>query len=263
MNIAVVQMPMAWTVEENTDTIARSLIHARRLDADVAVFPECATTGYTSKMVSAMMPDAINRSLRSITETCMDTGIAAVVGTPYSAGDDGMWNAVVAIGRQGELLAVCPKAGITRSETFMFQAGSTRSVFSLDGVNCTAILCREYNDIGLLREQITEDVQVIFWPGVISKDPDTPPEPGSDPCNEGACKMAKSLGAFMVQANWPHFLDWQQVHMGLSAVVSPLGRVEYECPADKPGIAVVSLDLSLGSEPPVIVRAWDESVFSQ
>lgn len=244
MRVAIAQMPMGWTVEENTRSILVHLEQASALGADVAVFPECATTGFHRRVPQEVSRRGIHRAVRRIRAGCRALGLPAVVGTPWFApGEEpAPWNAAVAIGARGQVLAVAPKVGLTHSEGAFFRAGADRPAFALGGVSCGTVLCREVRDAADIRTSLA-DVRVVFWPGAIAWGNDAS-HPENVVTRGIAAACARTLGVHLVQCNWPNALNAPDVSgMGGSLVISPAGEIVHECPADQPGVSIVTLDL--------------------
>lgn len=245
MRIAIAQIPMAWTLAENTRSVLGHLARARALGADVAVFPECATTGFHRRVPEHVSRSSIRRAIDRVRARCRALALPAVVGTPFfpADGEGAVWNAAVAVGADGEVLAVCPKVGLTESERAFFHAGTTRPTFALNAVSCGVLLCREARDAEQARASLA-GVRVAFWPGAVAWHDERPTHPENVVTREIASACARTLGAHLVQCNWPNSLNDPQTRgMGGSLVVAPRGEVLHECPADRPGITVIALDL--------------------
>lgn len=243
--ITIVQMPMHSTPEENTRSVVDHLAQAKALSADMAVFPECSATGYHRRVPEQIRRRSIADSLEQIQAQCAALELPAVVGTPFFPGaeEDRIWNAAVAIGADGEIQAVCPKAGLTQSERRFFHPGSTRPTSSLGTVSCSALLCREVRDAEQLLPQL-RGVDLAFWPGVISWDNDPYAHPDDDVTIAIAQACARTLGSYLVQCNWPNSVNRPELTaMGGSLVISPTGELVHQCPIDQAGISVVTVDV--------------------
>lgn len=105
MRIAIAQMPMHWTLEENTRSVLAHLDQASALSADLALFPECSVTGYHRRVPGQVSRRAIAASLGRIQARCAALRLPALVGTPFfpSPADDRVWNAAVAIDADGQV----------------------------------------------------------------------------------------------------------------------------------------------------------------
>lgn len=252
MRIAIAQMPMGWTLEENTRSVLEHLAEAKALGAEIAVFPECATTGFHRRVPEQTSRGGIQEAIRQIQAECAAWQLPAIVGTPYfpSARESAIWNAAVVIDSGGALSAVCPKIGLTQSECAYFEAGVARPSFTVGSVSCAILLCREVRDAERLRPHLA-GARVVFWPGAIAWNSTRETHPENMVTREIASVCARTLGAYLVQCNWAQSLnDPQASGMGGSLVISPSGEIVHECPVDRPGITVVTLDLGDVEEGP-------------
>lgn len=242
MRVAVAQMPMAWTADENTATILDHLARAKSLSAEVVLFPECAITGYHRRVPEVAAPAVVEASLAQIRAGCAALGVAAVLGTPRFSEDGAtVVNSAVAIGADGEVLALCEKSGLTASERRYFAPGRVRQRFSIGDAPCCAIFCREIRDLQELRHEL-EGTRVLFWPGMIHFDLE-----GEHPDHvdvEMAQAFARALGCWLVQCNWPGSLNRPDLAgAGASLVISPAGEVVHRLPRDRCALDLVSLTL--------------------
>ncbi len=243
MKIAIAQMEMRSTCAENLAAVIEHLHEAKALGADVAVFPECATTGFHRQVPEQVSRRVVGDALTRIRVECAALPIAAVVGTPYYASpeDDEIWNAGVVIDGAGEILAVCPKVGLTNSERLFFAAGTARPTFALGSLECGLMLCREVRDGEALRSRLG-GARLTFWPGAIAWD-----NGASDPDNvvtlEIASACARTLESYVVQCNWSTSLNNPSIWgMGGSLVLAPTGDILHRCPLDSPGISVFEIE---------------------
>ncbi len=243
MKIAIAQMEMRSTWAENLAGVIDHLHQAKALDADVALFPECATTGFHRQV-----PEQVNRrdiadAIARIRMECAALRIAAVVGTPYYPSGDGneIWNAALVIDGAGEILAVSPKVGLTKTERLFFAAGTARPTFALGSIGCGVMLCREVRDGEQLRAQLG-GVRLTFWPGAIAWDSE-PADPDNVVTPEIASACARTLESYVVQCNWSTSLNNPAIRgMGGSLVLAPTGDILHRCPLDTPGISIVELE---------------------
>lgn len=236
-------MEMRATCAENTASVVDHLPRAKALDADVVVFPECAVSGFHRQVPEQVNRREVDEAIARIRGECAALGIAAVVGTPFypSAGDGEIWNAAVVIDQRGDVLAVCPKVGLTKSERLFFAAGDTRPTFTLGSVGCGLMLCREARDGEELRTPMG-GARMMFWPGAIAWD-SQPTDPDNVVTIDIASECARTLDSYVVQCNWSTSLNNPSITgMGGSLVIAPTGELLHRCPLDTPGISIVEID---------------------
>jgi omega-amidase len=262
LKIAIAQMRMAWTLERNTRSILEHLAQARTLGADLAVFPECATTGFHRRVPEQTSRAGIQQATRRIQAECAALKLPAIVGTPFfpSAEEVPIWNAALVIDSGGDIAAVCPKIGLTQSEATFFQAGTARPTFSLGSVDCAVLLCREVRDAEYIRPHLA-GVRVVFWPGAIAWNSRRATHPENVVTREIASACARTLGAYLIQCNWAESLnDPEASGMGGSLVISPAGEIIHECGVGQAGVSIVTAapdDVCVDDHSVVPIRAVD------
>ena len=115
MTIAMCQIPMSLTIAGNCRHIVDAITEA---NADLAVFPECALTGYNYVMGGDISRSKLDEAFRQIKAACRASKTAAIFGAPFfgSPEQDKPWNAAIVVNNEGELTAVQPKIVFTDDE---------------------------------------------------------------------------------------------------------------------------------------------------
>jgi predicted amidohydrolase len=86
-----------------------------------------------------------------------------LVGSPIFSGRR-LYNALLVFDRQGTLIHSYAKCQLTESDRQWFTPGDGISLFSLDGVPATAIICHERRYPELVRLPVMAGAQVVFHP---------------------------------------------------------------------------------------------------
>ncbi len=162
LRVAVVQMRSAATIADNLAKIERAATRAAEAGADAVLFPECATTGYGYDF-SALRPAAIRDCLRTIGNLAAELGTNLLVGSPVFAGRR-WFNGLAVFNRTGSLSHVYAKCQLTESDRPWFTPGNSLSLFEIDGVCATAIICHERRYPELVRLPVMAGAQVVFHP---------------------------------------------------------------------------------------------------
>ena len=240
--LAIGQFRMAWTIEENLASIGWCMRQAAAAGARICCFPELAVTGFHRRIVEHAVPHRMDEPLRRITALCKELGVAAAVGAPTFDGDL-RFNSHLLVDGRGVILDAVPKNGLTPAEATFFAHGRHRPIATLAGLACTAVICREIEDLDDVRRQLPRgSVDLVFWPGHMRPDPDKPPQqPPAHVVNAQA--LARELGASVVQANWPNELNRPEnsAGTGRSAAIAPDGELLFRLPPEAPGLAVFDL----------------------
>ncbi len=243
LRLAIAQPTMYWTGDENTAGLLMTLEQAAAQGAALCVFPELAVTGFHRQIASAAKLDLVAGWLAAIGAACARHSIAAVVGAPTFGDDERIYNSMLMIDERGACVGVVEKTGLTDPEATFFARGNARPVATLRGQRCTAVICREIEDLDAVCAQLAGHApELIFWPGLMS------PEKGREHIEppehvQHAQQLARRTGAFVVQANWPMTLNYPELSAttGKSVVISPAGEIAFALPQAAAGLAVFTL----------------------
>jgi predicted amidohydrolase len=234
---------MHWTIEANMFSVLNAIDLAHSRGATIFTLPELAVTGFHRDIASLAKQELIVPQVQRLQEVCALRSIAVAIGTPTFGDDNTRFNSHVLINELGELVSVVSKNGLTAPEATFFSHGVCRPVSMLQGVRCTAVICREIEDQAQVCAQVPAGgVDLVFWPGQMRPDPD---KPFTDPPTHvvQAQQLAQSLGAHVIQANWPNALNRpeESEHTGHSAVIAPTGELLFRLPKQSSGVAVFTI----------------------
>jgi omega-amidase len=246
MRLAIAQQCMHWGCDENVAVIVRMLETAAQAGATLCAFPELAITGFHRQIKSQAQPDLVRNALEIVAATCNQLHIAAAVGAPTFGADGRIFNSYLFIDATGKMIGSIAKTGLTPAEATFFARGESRPIFDFCGLRCSAVICREVEDI----EQVYTDlpagrVDLIFWPGMIRPAPDSNLEVAVTAQTQ-ARDIARKTHAFVVQSNWPNSLNYpdESAFAGQSEVIDARGEKLLCLPRSQAGLAVFELGAS-------------------
>lgn len=162
LRVAAVQMTGAPSIEANLAKIQAAAARAAKAGADVILFPECATTSYSYDFRS-LNAAKLRGSLRTLSKLATDLHVNLLVGTPIFSGKR-CYNALAVFNRTGELIHVYAKCQLTEGDRRWFTPGNSLSLFPIDGIQATAIICHERRYPELVRLPVMAGAQVVFHP---------------------------------------------------------------------------------------------------
>lgn len=162
LRVAAVQMVFAASVPDNLAKIESAAARAAGEGADAVLFPECATTGYACDFGS-LKPDAIQSALRVVSALAARLKINLLVGSPIFAGRR-LYNALVVFDRRGRFVHTYAKCQLVEADRRWFTPGDGVSLFSIDGVPATAVICHERRYPELVRLPVMAGAQIVFHP---------------------------------------------------------------------------------------------------
>jgi len=162
LRVATVQMVFADSIPGNLMKIEEAATKAARADADAVLFPECATTGYACDF-GALNPAALRQALRSVAAVAARLRVNLLVGSPIFSGRR-LYNALVLFDRRGRLIHTYAKCQLTDADRVWFTPGNGLSLFALEGIRATAIICHERRYPELVRLSVMAGAQIVFHP---------------------------------------------------------------------------------------------------
>jgi predicted amidohydrolase len=240
LRVAAVQMKFADSIEGNLAKIEQAATRAAEAGADAVLFPECATTGYGYDF-GALRPADVRNCLKAVGGIAAALKTYLLVGSPVFAGRR-LFNGLTVFDRSGRLVHVYAKCQLTDSDRVWFTPGNSLSLFSLDGVCATAIICHERRYPELVRLAAMAGAQVVFHPnaGMDLLSVSKPKRGGRD----GIPVRAFENAIYYVFANTVGPQGGGKWSAGDSKIVAPNGSLLQL--ADNEHEAVIGAELDLG-----------------
>jgi predicted amidohydrolase len=241
--IAIAQVQMFWTLEENMAAIRDAMAIASAQGAAICAFSELAVTGCHRRIGEFARPELVGPAVEEISALGAKLKLAVALGAPTFDSSGAKYITHHLIDESGQLSASISKRGLTDPEATFFARGSVRPVGHLQGLRCSVVICREVEDhIQLSKDLPPGSVDMIFLPGSLRQDPDKPvsdPPPYVDDMRA----IAQRHQAYVVQTNWPNTLNRpeESKDAGASGVVSPAGELMFRLPKERAGVGVFNL----------------------
>ena len=234
IKVAAVQFSSRGSVEANTAAIADYLAECARRGVRIAVFQECAVTGYDKKAIAAASAAQIEESEQRIARACSELGLYAVVGTPVDL-DGARYNAAIVLSPAGKRVERHAKIHLVGGDDWA-KPGSQMSVFRIDGIPCSIIICHDERYPELVRLPVMAGARLVFY--VSSESPITNEEKIA-PYRAQISARADENDVYIVQANSPAMLSH-----GQSRIIRPDGNIVCEASMFRDEIITATLDLA-------------------
>lgn len=241
--LAIAQIPMHWELESNVRAMKRAMHAARGEGAQLCAFAELALTGFHRRIVEWARPELVGPAVDEIRDCAASLGLAVAFGAPTFGRGGERFNSHLFVDALGSLAGTVSKAGLTEPEATFFAPGTSRPVVTMVGLACSAVICREIEDHDDVLGQLAgSGVQLLLWPGQMRPDPAKPLRDPPEHVVE-AQALARAVGAFVVQTNWPNALNRpeESEHAGHSACIAPDGELLFRLPKQGFGVAVFEL----------------------
>ncbi len=239
LRVSVVQMRSAANLEENITKTTRFLEQAAKDGARVVVFPECSVTGYSPETAKRLSAEELAAAERRVAEACKRIGVYAIVGMPWRQ-DGKLYNAAVVITPQGRVIERFFKMQLAEDWP---EPGDHLSVFPIDGVVCTIIICHDERYPELVRLPVLAGAQVVFY---ISHESGLHEEHKIDPYRAQIQARAVENGVFVAHSNAPANPDATGSH-GQSRLISPSGRIIQEASMFEEEVLTTTFELAKAS----------------
>jgi len=160
LKVATVQMRSSFDVAANKAKIVRSLETLAGQGVQVAVFPECALTGYSTDKDFRVSAEEVGEAEREIAAVCARRNIAAIVGTVYEAGGNA-FNAALVVNSKGETVERYGKLQLAGEP--WATPGNHMALFELEGVLSTVIICHDERYPEFVRLPAMAGARVVYY----------------------------------------------------------------------------------------------------
>ncbi|MBE7499099.1 MAG: carbon-nitrogen hydrolase family protein [Verrucomicrobiales bacterium] len=168
LQVSCVQMHWARSLEHNLDRTLHYIEAAAAAGSRVVLFPEANLTSYYFPYVIGLEPARVEAALEQTQAAAAAHRIWTVVGTLKRTADRHL-NLAHVIDPRGAIVheyAKVNRAG--RDEQQYCRGGDKLSLFSLDGILCTLVICRDGRHPELYRIPGMAGAQILFHPSCSS-----------------------------------------------------------------------------------------------
>lgn len=203
---------------------------------EVAVFPECSLTGYYADVIRTTTEEQIEKAIQAVAAACKEHKIGAVIGSPTRQKEK-LFNSALIINSKGTILDRYHKIQLAEDWPV---GGDHLSVFYLNGVPCSVIICHDERYPELVRLPVLAGARVIFYS---SHESGIRYESKVGPYRAQIQARAVENNVFIAQANAPANTDTTGSH-GHSRLLAPDGNISKEASVFKEEVLVGEFDLS-------------------
>lgn len=236
LRVAAVQMRSTRDLATNVRKIEEQLNKCASDGVRVAVFPECALTGYfDNAFMQTFSAEQLAGAERQVAEACRAREIYAIVGTPHRDGNR-LYNSAVVIAPSGKILARYHKIQLAESWP---TAGNELLVFRIDGVPASIIVCHDERYPELVRLPVLAGARIVFC---LSHESGLHKESKIAPYRAQVQARAVENTVYVVQANAPANADATGSH-GQSRLIAPDGNLIEEASIFGEDVIAATLDL--------------------
>ena len=219
LKVSVVQLRSGSDLSENTLRHCKLLEQCAREGSRVVVFPECSLTGFFDEAVIKVSPTELAAAEATLCDAAKAAGVYAIVGAPTKAGKL-IYNSALVITPKGEIIERYHKVHLAGEK--WATPGDHISVFPIDGVLCSIIICHDERYPELVRLPVIAGARVVFY---ISCESGLKEEHKIAPYRAQVMARAVENGVYLVHSNAPADKEGKGGSHGQSRIVKPDGNL--------------------------------------
>jgi predicted amidohydrolase len=239
IKVASVQLKSTHSIKDNVKHICGFLKYCASQGARVALFPECATSGYFTEDILEYSERDFLDAEEEMAAVCAEYKIYAVVGTPYF--EDGVrYNMALVIDDQGKTIYRQAKIQLVGGDEGWATAGNSLGLFQIDDDTCSLIICHDSRYPELIRLPVMKGSHLVFY---MSSESGIKEEHKIDPYRAQVVARAVENNVYIVQANTPQTLSLLEGSHGQSRIVAPDGTLLKEASIMGEDVLMEVLDL--------------------
>lgn len=239
MKIATIQPKIEAEFLDTVDGQFRLMETVAQRGVEMLILPELATTGFTGKVVReerAVVVEHITETIDRIKKWSSSRGIVVSFGSALFPNEESEkpLNSMVTVFPNGSSFIDDKIHAKEGNEEKFFGKGSRHEGFRYKGIKFDFVICREFRNYNEAKALISEDTDVVFWPGCIRHNTGT--DTIDNLSDERICEFAKKNGVYVIASNWANFLDGDSNrpgNLGGSYVVTPKGEISNRCKWDE------------------------------
>lgn len=168
LQVSCVQMHWAQTLEGNLERTLHYIAEAKRAGSRVVLFPEANLTSYYFPTAIKLPPEDVRRALEQVCEAARKHDIWVIAGT-LRATEDRFLNIAHVIAPSGAIVHEYAKVNMAGLDEKKYcRGGDKLSLFEIDGVLCTLVICRDGRHPELFRIPAMAGARILFHPSCSS-----------------------------------------------------------------------------------------------
>ena len=168
LGVSCVQLHWAKPIEYNIGRTLYFVEAAARAGSRVVVFPEASLTGYYLPYAIQLNPATVQMALERTCEAAAEHGIWVIAGS-IKRTDHRFLNMAHVVDPTGNIIHAYAKIHMAgRDERKYCRGGDKLSLFEIDGIRCTLVICRDGRHPELYRIPAMAGAQILFQPSCSS-----------------------------------------------------------------------------------------------
>ena len=168
LQVSCVQMHWAKSLEFNLQRTLHHIKSAAESGSRVVLFPEANLTSYYLPFVVNLNQQSVQDALKQTCAAARENDIWVIAGTIRKT-KDRFLNLAHVINRKGDIVHEYAKVNMAGKDELKYcRGGDKLSLFEIEGVLCTLVICRDGRHPELYRIPAMAGAQILFHPSCSS-----------------------------------------------------------------------------------------------
>ena len=168
LQVSCVQMHWSTRIERNLEITRHYIAEGKKAGSRVVLFPEANLTSYYFPYAIEIPPSQVEAALRSTRDAAKEHDVWVIAGTLRKT-EDRFLNLAHVIAPTGEIVHEYAKVNTAGSDEKTYcRGGEKLSLFEIDGILCTMVICRDGRHPELYRLPAMAGAQILFHPSCSS-----------------------------------------------------------------------------------------------
>ena len=168
LQVSCVQLHWATGLERNLASALHYIARAAQEGSRVVLLPEANLTSYYFPYLVELAPERVQWALDSVCAAARQHGVWTIAGTIRKTADRFL-NLAHVIAPSGDIVHEYAKVNLAgRDEKRYCRGGDKLSLFEIDGIPCTLVICRDGRHPELYRIPAMAGAQILFHPSCSS-----------------------------------------------------------------------------------------------
>ena len=168
LQVSCVQMHWAKSLEFNLQRTLHHIKSAAESGSRVVLFPEANLTSYYFPFVVNLNQQSVQDALKQTCAAARENDIWVIAGTIRKT-KDRFLNLAHVINRKGDIVHEYAKVNMAGKDELKYcRGGDKLSLFEIEGVLCTLVICRDGRHPELYRIPAMAGAQILFHPSCSS-----------------------------------------------------------------------------------------------
>ncbi|MDH7601170.1 MAG: carbon-nitrogen hydrolase family protein [Armatimonadota bacterium] len=237
IRVSVVQFRSSRDLEANVVRHKEYIERCAAQGSRVIVFPECSVTGYFADAIEKLDKSRLEQAEAELCKAAAASGVYVVAGIPTFLPDKA-FNSAVVITPAGRIIERYHKIQLAGEKWAV--PGDHLSVFSIDGVLCSIIICHDERYPEFVRLPVLAGARIIFY---ISHESGLQAPEKIEPYRAQIVARAVENTVYVVHANAPWDKSKNEGSHGQSRIISPSGQILVEAGIEEEQVIAADLDI--------------------